>query len=238
MKRFIKIGVTVGLMLMVFVFSACTEKDYSFEWEGGDAFSYLGEQYVSVDLSKGIFFNDVYLIAPDGSQDQEKDDTIVWQAVFDEEEDDDGESMYIAESGMGETLYYNGTFYCREECLDAVMAYYDDDENFDWSFETEHEEMSVIQPVSLTEEECDWIYGLEEMDKEKSVFLAEAEAQGSLVRCSRDGLICGRTSLLQYDGEWYWQSEIIDENREIDGDWPEYIQPLPESLSEKIDGAI
>ena len=35
-------------------------------------------------------------------------------------------------------------------------------------------------------------------------------------------------------GGWNGKSEIIDESRENDGTWPEYIQPLPETLDRKI----
>lgn len=51
-------------------------------------------------------------------------------------------------------------------------------------------------------------------------------------------MVSGVTELAYYDGSWYWRSEIIDENREKDGTWPEYIHKLPDSLSNKITEAI
>ena len=55
-----------------------------------------------------------------------------------------------------------------------------------------------------------------------------------LKKTSVDGFICGSTSLAFYEDAWYWRSEIIDENQEKDGTWPEYVYPMPESFQEKV----
>ena len=57
---------------------------------------------------------------------------------------------------------------------------------------------------------------------------------GSIAKISKDSVVRGTLSIAKYDGNWYWKSEVIDESREKDGTWPEYVQPLPESLNEKI----
>ena len=62
----------------------------------------------------------------------------------------------------------------------------------------------------------------------------EFDTFGSLIKISKDGVVRGTLSIAEFDGDWYWKSEIIDESRENDGMWPEYIQLLPESLSKKI----
>ena len=79
---------------------------------------------------------------------------------------------------------------------------------------------------------------VENLPKEKAIFFEEIEEFATLTKTSKDGMVSGLTELAYYEGSWYWRSEIIDESREKDGTWPEYVQELPESLSEKITNAI
>ena len=75
---------------------------------------------------------------------------------------------------------------------------------------------------------------LEEMERTTSLFWEEFESQGSLIKISKDGIVRGTISIIKFDGCWYWKSEVIDESREKDGDWPEYVQPLPKTFNNKI----
>lgn len=87
-------------------------------------------------------------------------------------------------------------------------------------------------------EELICLYEIEEQDKDPAIFFEEIEDFAKLTKTSKDGIVSGVTELAYYDGSWYWRSEIIDESREKDGTWPEYVQKLPDSLSTKIEGEI
>jgi len=228
MKKRIKLRMTVGMMLLVLTLTACGENSDAFHWEGSDAFSIKGEKYVAVELKQDLFFYDASLREnPDGSG---------WSIVS---EDEDGEHMYTAECGIGEPLYYNGTFYCREGVEEEITAYYADDENYNWYVEFDLDDGTVRQlELDIEQKELTALYQLENFEKKKSVFFDEIETMASLIKVSKDQLVEGRTSLLCTDGRWYWRTETIDEGRERDGQWAEYIQPLPETLSEKIKEAI
>ena len=60
------------------------------------------------------------------------------------------------------------------------------------------------------------------------------EKFGILSKISKDGLIEGKVDLVLNEGTWYWKSEVIDEEREKDGDYPEFVVELPETLAERI----
>jgi len=228
MKKRIKIDVSIGMMLMVFVFTACVANSDTFQWEGGDAFSIEGEKYAAVELEQDLFFYDATL--------RENEDGSGWNIVS---EDEDGEHMYAAKSGTGEPLYYNGTFYCREGMEEEIITYYADDENYNWYVEFDLDDGTVRQSeINVTPKELTSLYTLEKREKQQSIFFEGIEAMASLIKVSKDQLVEGRTSLLYTDGHWYWRTETIDESREQDGQWAEYIQPLPESLSEKIKAEV
>ena len=96
------------------------------------------------------------------------------------------------------------------------------------------EDDELYYPIDVNDEELENIYKLEEMERKTSLFWEEFEAQGSLIKISKDGIVRGIISIIKFDGSWYWKSEVIDESREKDGNWPEYVQLLPKTLDKKI----
>ena len=144
------------------------------------------------------------------------------------------DGIYPIASPQWDMIWNGGDLYCDKNAVEEASSYYANDDNYDWYvvIDTADEELSY--PVNIMDEELDAIYSLEDMEKDKSVFWEEFEAQGSLVKISKDGIVRGTLSIAKCDGSWYWKSELIDESREEDGTWPEYVQPLPESLDSKI----
>ena len=131
-------------------------------------------------------------------------------------------------------IWNAGDLYCAADRVEESEKYYSDDYNYEWYIiiDTEDEEMSY--PIDVNDDELNHIYKLEEMERKTSLFWEEFDAQGSLIKISKDGIVRGTISIVKFDGSWYWKSEVIDESREKDGDWPEYVQPLPETLDKKI----
>lgn len=129
-------------------------------------------------------------------------------------------------------VYDSGDLFCISDRADEANAYYTDDDNYDWfvTISEKDSEKEMTYPIEVSGEELSYIYGMEDMDREKPLFFDEIEAFATLKKVSRDGMVQGRTELAYSRGDWYWRSEIIDESKERDGTWPEYVQKLPDSL--------
>lgn len=179
-----------------------------------DIVEYEGEDYVFLEYPANVFYYDY-----NGNSN-------------DNFEEVDG--IYPVESPKWDMIWNGGDLYCVKACVDEASSYYADDNNYDWYVVLDTEDEEISCPVNITDEELNVIYGLEEMKKDVSVFWEEFEAQGSLVKISKDGMVRGTLSIAKYDGKWYWKSELVDESREEDGTWPEYVQLLPETFNGKI----
>ena len=107
-----------------------------------------------------------------------------------------------------------------------------------WNVIIETDDTENRYPIEISMEDSEYIYNMENMDKETAIFFEEIKTQGSLIKVSKDGFIEGRIGLAEYNGNWYWRTETIDESRERDYDWPEYIIPLPDALSGDINEII
>ena len=126
--------------------------------------------------------------------------------------------------------------YCHTDDFNDANVYYSNHENYEWYVMVENGETEKTYQINPSMEDFEYIYRMEDINKETSVFFDEIEMQGSLIKVSKDGFIEGRTGLALYDDSWYWRTETIDENRECDGEWPEYVIPLPEAVSIEIMG--
>ena len=144
------------------------------------------------------------------------------------------DGRYPIESPQWEMIWNAGDLYCAVDCVEEAEYYYSNDDNYDWYIVIDTEDEELSYPINVNDDELEDIYKLEEMERTTSLFWEEFESQGSLIKISKDGIVRGTISIIKYDGSWYWKSEIIDESREKDGDWPEYVQPLPKTFNNKI----
>ena len=144
------------------------------------------------------------------------------------------DGRYPIDSPQWEMIWNAGDLYCAVDSVEEAEDYYSNDDNYVWYvvIDTEDDEMSY--PINVNDDELEDIYKLEEMERTTSLFWEEFESQGSLIKISKDGIVRGTISIIKFDGCWYWKSEVIDESREKDGDWPEYVQPLPKTFNNKI----
>lgn len=201
---------TVVISGMIILLMGCNQQTS----ETIDTTQYEGTEYAYLEYPSNVFYYDY------NGKDSDKFEEV--------------DGIYPIESPQWNMIWNGGDLYCDKRSVEEAVSYYASDENYDWYvvIDTEDEELSY--PVNVTDEELSVIYSLEEMEKDVSVFWEEFEAQGSLVKISKDGMVRGILSIAKYNGNWYWKSEIIDESREEDGTWPEYVQSLPESLNNKI----
>ena len=139
------------------------------------------------------------------------------------------------EGSQWRMVYNNGDVYCHIDDFNEANAYYNNHENYDWYVNIEYEDSEKMYKINPSIDDFEYIYRMEDMNKETAIFFDEIETQGSLIKVSKDGFIEGRTGLAEYGGKWYWRTETIDESREHDGDWPEYVIPLPAAVSDQIE---
>ena len=179
-----------------------------------DTVKYEGDRYVCLEYPANIFYYDY-----NGNS-------------HDNFEEVDG--IYPIDSHQWNMIWNGGDLYCIKDHADEAVRYYADDENYDWYISIDEEDESALYPIEVTAAETEGLYAVDEKEKNLAVYFNELEKQGSIIKISKDGIVRGTTSIGKYNNEWYWRSETIDENRECEGTWPEYIQLLPESLDSKI----
>lgn len=182
------------------------------EFYAGDTLSYKEDTYTYLELPGDIFYYDL----AEGLEDYEEDE---YRPVDHEKWD---------------IIFYNGDLFVLDSQTDDAIAYYADKSNYSWSAvieDPESEETTVI-PITMSPEDSDYIYNMENADRETTLDFDDIEIFATLIKTSDDRLISGSLSLAYSEGVWYWRTEIIDEN--ADG-WPEYTVPLPKAVSDQLD---
>ena len=134
------------------------------------------------------------------------------------------------ESPQWPMVYHEGDLYCKEENIEEAEQYYADESNYEWSLIIESEDVKTTCPIEMTDEAIQYLYDLDAAKKEEAIFFEEIEMMATLKKVSKDGVVQARTELAYYNYDWYCRTETIDEDREEDGTWPEYIQKLPSDL--------
>lgn len=149
------------------------------------------------------------------------------------------DGTYPIDSSKWDMVWSSGDLYCIKSHVDKANSFYSNDDNYVWyvviDSEGDSEDSEINScPVEVTDEELEEIYAVEDRKRDLAVFFEDFEKMGSLFKISEDGMVRGTISIGKYDGKWYWRSEVIDESQERDGTWPEYVQPLPDTIDLKI----
>ena len=131
-------------------------------------------------------------------------------------------------------IWVEGDLFVEEADYKEAQEYYSDEANYEWYVTVEDEAEDKTYTVTLSEEDISYIYDMESLEKEISFYYEEIETFGTLGKISKDQIIDARTSIVRCNGTWYWNTETIDENKEKDGEYPEFVKELPESLTKQI----
>lgn len=185
--------------------------------DNADTVKYEGKQYVSIEYPANVFYYDY-----NGNS-------------HDNFEEVDG--IYPIDSPNWDMIWNGGDLYCIKKHIEDANSYYADDSNYVWYVlidSDDYDNEINSYPIEVTAEEAEAVYSVDDQEKDLAVFFEEFEKLGSIFKISEDGIVRGTISIGKYDGHWYWRSETIDDSREEDGTWPEYIQALPKSLDGKI----
>ncbi|MBE6587696.1 MAG: hypothetical protein E7647_04690 [Ruminococcaceae bacterium] len=190
---------------------ASDDDDEDEEFHAGDAISYKEDTYTYLEFPGDIFCYDL----AEGLEDYEEDEYL----PVDHEKWD--------------IIFYNGDLFVLSSQAEEAIEYYSDRASYTWSviIYDPNDDPCGPYPLTVSEEESDYIYGMEDLERDKTLAFDDIESFASLVKISNDGFISGTTSLAAYDGVWYWRSEIIDDT--VEG-WPEYVVPLPDAVAKQI----
>lgn len=181
------------------------------EQEGAiDKLTYEGKEYALIEYNSDIFNYDLTM-----GGDYEEDE------------------IHAIKHDKWDIIYYNGDLFALKSDLEEVNAYYRDDKNYNWWVRVEdiNLETQYTRKLSPAAEEIEYLYAMDEMERDETIFFEEINQFATFAKTSKDGLITATIELVWHNNYWYWRSEIIDESRE---GWPEYIFKLPESLNERI----
>ena len=79
---------------------------------------------------------------------------------------------YSVDDAQFDMIHNNGDLYCIEEQVEEANQYYQDDANYDWqiSILAEDEEEDPVSPIEITAEELEYVYQLENQDKDLTLF--------------------------------------------------------------------
>lgn len=125
-------------------------------------------------------------------------------------------------------VYFNGDLFVIKKQVKEAIAYYADDKNYEWFFVTEDDDTQIIKPIHLTEEELEFIYSMDTLERDETILFSDIKLFGDITKVSKDKTITSLISLAYYKDNWYWKSEVMK-----DDDY-EYAVKLPDSLNDKI----
>lgn len=178
------------------------------ELEMVDTITYKNEQYILLEYNADIFYYD-------------------YNSTTECEED----VIYPVVHPKWKMAYVNGDLFVHEEDKEVAETYYSDDNNYEWYIVIDEDEGEKKIPISMSEQDVEYIYQMDDLEKDQSLLFDDIEKFASLEKSSKDGIIYARISLAYYQEKWYWRTETIDEDK--DG-WPEYVFELPKEITEQI----
>lgn len=196
------------MLIMSVFFTGCSSQD---------TLEYEGEKYVLLEYPASVFYYDYQ---------------------YDDSGEFEVEGIYPFKGTQWDMVWVEGDVYCIKDQAKEAAAYYGNDANYEWFVVIDEEDEEVTYPLRLTTEEIESLYAIEEAERDNSIFFEEIETFGSIIKVSKDGFIKAGIGLAQYDGSWYWRTETINEDKEQDGAWAEYICELPETVIEKINDLL
>lgn len=129
-------------------------------------------------------------------------------------------------------VYLNGDLFLPKNEVKKATEYYSDDKNYDWFIIIEKDDTETIIPLTITEEELEYIYDLDNKERKETMVFDDIEMFADITKISKDKTIFALISLARVDHTWYWKTEIMtDDDRE-------YIIEVPETLNSKLNDIL
>ena len=129
-------------------------------------------------------------------------------------------------------VYLNGDLFLPKNEVKKATEDYSDDKNYDWFIIIEKDDTETIIPLTITEEELEYIYDLDNKERKETMVFEDIEMFADITKISKDKTIFALISLARVDHTWYWKTEIMtDDDRE-------YIIEVPETLNSKLNDIL
>lgn len=125
-------------------------------------------------------------------------------------------------------LFYNEDLFIREKDYKDAKEYYDNDKNYSFYLNIEEEYSSTTYPIDIYKDELQKIYNMNNIINKDTLKFEDIEKHGSLTKKSKDGKITGIISLAYVKNNWYYRTEIMNDNDE------EYVVKLPNTLNKRL----
>lgn len=125
-------------------------------------------------------------------------------------------------------LFYNEDLFIREKDYKDAKEYYDNDKNYSFYLNIEEEYTSTTYPIDIYKDELQKIYNMNNIIDKDTLKFEDIEKHGTLTKKSKDGKITGIISLAYVKNNWYYRTEIMNDNDE------EYVVKLPDSLNKRL----
>ena len=129
-------------------------------------------------------------------------------------------------------VYLDGDLFLPRDEVKKATEYYSDDKNYDWFIIIEKDDTETIIPLTITKEEIEFIYDLDNKERKETMVFDDIEMFADITKISKDKTIFALISLARVDKTWYWKTESMTDDDQ------EYIIKLPESLNNKINEAL
>lgn len=140
------------------------------------------------------------------------------------------DEIHPIKNGDTKLFYFNGDIFCDKKDLRKLTNYYQNDNNYNWYMIIDSEDEEIKIPLNMNNNYLDYFNKIETKPKKIFAYFEELEEMGSIIKVSKDNFITGTTSIAKYKDKWYWRTEIINEDKEKDDTYPEYLIELPEGL--------
>lgn len=142
--------------------------------------------------------------------------------------------IYPVEHNKCDFVYLSGDLFVYEKDFGSARKYYSNDDNYEWMIIIDVDDSEVEFNVKLTEDETDSLYNMDNIKDKEQILFSKIEKFGTIVKVSNDKMVKSVLSIAYYDGNWYWKTEIMDN----EDDDLEYAVKLPESLSILINNLL
>lgn len=178
--------------------------------EYSDALQYQGKTYVNLEYPMNIFTYYFYT-------DQYFEEDIIYPIPHE----------------RWDMISFGGDLFVYEAQLEEAIAYYADDENYDWFVVFDEEDTERSCSLSLTTEELNYLYEMDAMDftLTETMSFDDIIQFASIQKRSKDHTVYALISLAYCRDSWYWKTEIMEDDPESN---KEYMVILPDSLNEKL----
>ena len=182
MKKFATLIILLVTILVIFLLIKNEPNEYK------DTVKYNGKTYVLLEYNMDIFiyhFNS--------------------NSYYEEDE------IHPVKHNKCDIVYFNGDLFVIEDQVNEATKYYADDKNYEWYIVLEKDEKELRKSISIDSKELEYLYNIESIKKTKLITFNDIKQFVDIVKTSKDGFIFALINLVEYEDNYYWKTEIMNE---------------------------